>query len=140
MQRCKDIWNSFQKRGRNNEDGDDADVTPVAICIDWDFLLNLCSFYLYLYRFFYLLETFLQFHNTHLHCICCLKNEGRKKAKKKKMFRKILRGFIFVNLPFPKFSRRFILANRRLSNISREFNFGNLSKIRENREYLSARN
>ena len=84
MQRCKNIRNFFQKRGRNNEDGDDVDVTPVTICIDWDFLLNLYTFYLYLYRSFYLLETFLHFHNTHLYCICYLKNEGRKKAKKKK--------------------------------------------------------
>ena len=31
---CKDILNFFQKRRRNNEDGDDADLTPVTICID----------------------------------------------------------------------------------------------------------
>ena len=30
----KDIRNFFQNRRRNNEDGDDADVTPVTICID----------------------------------------------------------------------------------------------------------
>ena len=32
--RCKDIRNFFPKRRRSNEDGDDADVTPVTICID----------------------------------------------------------------------------------------------------------
>ena len=31
---CKDIRNFFQKRRRNMEDSDDADVTPVTICID----------------------------------------------------------------------------------------------------------
>ena len=31
---CKDIQNFFQTRRRNNEDGDDADVTLVTICID----------------------------------------------------------------------------------------------------------
>ena len=31
---CKDIRKFFQKRRRNNEDGDDADVTSVTICID----------------------------------------------------------------------------------------------------------
>ena len=137
---CKDIWNFFQKRHRNNEDDNDADVTLVTICIDWDFLLNLLNvytIYLHLYTFFYLLETFLQFHNTHLFCICCLKNEGRKKVKKKTIFRKILWGFIFVNLTFPKFLQGFIFANQQLSNISRGFNFVNLSKIHENREYLS---
>ena len=30
---CKDIQNFFQRRCRNNEDGNDA-VTPVTICID----------------------------------------------------------------------------------------------------------
>ena len=31
---CKDIRNFFQKRRRNMEGSDDADVTPVTICID----------------------------------------------------------------------------------------------------------
>ena len=61
----------------------------------------------------------------------------RKKQKRKQFFRKISRGFIVANLPFPKVSCEFIFANRRLSNISRGFNFANLSKIRENREHLS---
>ena len=31
---CKEIQNFFQKKHRNNEDGNDPDVTPVTICID----------------------------------------------------------------------------------------------------------
>ena len=82
------------------------------------------------------------FHNFIIHiCIVFIawKIKGRKKQRKKKIIRKISRGFIFVNLPFPKFSRGLILANRRLSNISRGFNFVNLRKICENREHLSTR-
>ena len=90
---CKDIPNFFQKRRRNNKDGDDADETPVTICIGREFLLNLCTFYLHLYIFFYLLETFLQFHNTHYYFNSCLKNEGSKKAKKKNFARIYFREF-----------------------------------------------
>ena len=31
---CNDIRKFFQKRRRNNEDGNDADVTSVIICIN----------------------------------------------------------------------------------------------------------
>ena len=136
---CKDIRNVFQKRRRNNEDSDDADVAPVTICIDRDFLLNLYTFYLHLYTFFIYLK---HFYNFIIHiCIVFVawKIKGGKKQRRKKFFRKTLRGFIFANLPFPKFSRGFIFVNRRLSNISGGFNFANLSKIRENREHLSTR-
>ena len=136
---CKDIWNFFQKRRRNNEDDDDTDVTLVTICLDWDFLLNLYTFYLHLYTFFIYLK---HFYNFIIHiCIVFVawKMKGGKKQRRKKIFRKISRGFIFANLPFPKFSRGFVFANRRLSNISRGFNIENLSKIRENREHLSTR-
>ena len=117
---CKEIRNFFQKKHRNNEDGNDPDVTLVTICIDWDFLLTLYTFYLHLYTFFYLLKTFLQFHNTTFVLYLLPEKWREEKNKEDKIFlKKISWGFIFVNLPFPKFSPGFIFANRWLSNILR---------------------